>query len=208
MGQKVIIALIALALGNLLVLNYRVFTRPSTEITKQDISQMIESVITTLPRRVAQEHELDQKESTAAAISPSASPTSAPRIRAISPVPRESFINIGTGSFSSEYDWGNVPGAQVTIDGGAYGVIQSAVFEATVNTPNGVEDVQLRLYNVTASRPVWNSELFFPSGGQTRFLVSPSVVLDPGSNVYQVQMKTQFAAKANLDVARVHILSN
>jgi hypothetical protein len=147
------------------------------------------------------------KESTASA-GAAGGLTAAPARTTASATARESFISIATGSYSSEYDWGDVPGAQVTIDSGAYGTLKSVIFEATVNTPNGNEDVNVRLYNDTDKHPVWFSDLFFPSATATHFLVSKPLSLDPGVKAYKVQMKTQFATKAHLDLARIHIIAN
>lgn len=211
MNRIIVIIVLAIALGNIAVLDYLLLTRGFSETTTKEIVKIVESIRTTPPpsdnkcpgscldaiKDATSAATAAPRVATAGAMQPSASRTAA--------VARESFITVGTGSYSSEYDWGDVPGAQVTIDGLAYGPIRSAVFEATVTTPNGAEDVQLRLYNVTDSRPVWNSDLFFPSGSQTRFLVSPSLTLEPGAKLYKVQMKTQFKTNANLDVARIHV---
>ncbi len=123
------------------------------------------------------------------------------------PTAKEYFIPFGTGAISST-DWQDVPGLQATINGSSYGVIKSATFEVSIHVPTGNETAEVQLFNVTAGHPVWFSDLIFSGGSTPQFLTSPPVTLDPGSNSYKVQMKTQLGYSANLDQARVHITTN
>lgn len=123
------------------------------------------------------------------------------------PQTKEFYFPFGSGS-STAVDWTDVPGLQIYVDTTKYGKIKSAVFEASVNVPNGVEDVYVRLWNVTDQHMVWNSELFFPSGTTTTYLVSPAITIDPGNKLYKVQMKTQLKAPAYLNQARIHMLTD
>jgi hypothetical protein len=195
---------LGICFANLAFLDYQYATqRPPERITKSQLTSLIRSLIPSV--------DSTSKTATSAASNKagmSTAPTPAPTASTQKAhVLRESFITIGNGSFHSEYDWGDVSGAQVTIDGASYGHITSAVFEATVNEPNGAEDVWLRLYDVTDKRPVWNSEMFYPNGSATRFLVSPQITIDAQTKIYQVQMKTQFRTNASLDLARIHLFS-
>jgi hypothetical protein len=202
-GHKLAIIVVAVIMANLLALNLKVFTQTVPVVTKHEIIKIVESVI---PGKQADETDCGPRcEEMIRNATASATAQDSSTSGSTSGTSREAFITIGTGSFSSEYDWGDVPGAQVSVDGSSYGTIKTAVFEATVNTPDGAEDVSVRLYNQTDNRPVWNSDLFFPSGSATRFLVSAPISLEPGSKVYKVQMKTQFATHAKLDLARIHI---
>lgn len=213
MGKKTILVLLAICIANLVYLDYYITTqKPSEQPTEQELVRLIQPLIPTLA--VAPGQEVAVATGTNTTPTPTLAPSPAPQAASTQAlggqparVQRESFVTVGNGSFNSEYDWGDVPGAQVTINGGSYGAITSAVFEATVNEPNGAQDVSLRLYNVTDGHPVWNSEMFFPSGGATRFLVSPQITIEPKAAVYQVQMKTQFRTNASLDLARIHLFS-
>jgi len=120
---------------------------------------------------------------------------------------KEFYFPLGSGS-STASDWTDVPGLQIYIDTAKYGKIKSAVFEASVNVPSGVEDVYVRLFNATDQHSVWYSDLFFPSGTTITYLVSPIITLDPGNKLYKVQMKTQLKASANLNQARIHIITD
>lgn len=208
------IGIVAFILGNIAVLDYLYVTRDTRPVTKQEVTQIIKEETSQTPSMQSggcgaecKEEIAKQLKAAAAQVAPTAAAPKKPSASFSTSPAGESFINIGTGSYSSEYDWGDVPGAQVSFDAGAYGSIKSAVFEATVTTPNGAEDVELRLYNATDNHPVWGSDISFPSGDTVRFKVSSSMSLDPGSKVYKVQMKTQFATHANLDLARIHITS-
>lgn len=201
MNRFIVIIVLTAALGNIAVLDYLYVTRDTPPVTKQEVTNVIREVVTQTPAAATDTCGKECRDQIAKEMRAAATPRTS-----FSPSPAsESFINIGTGSYSSEYDWGDVPGAQVSFDAGAYGQIKTAVLEATVTTPNGNEDVQLRLYNDTDKHPVWGSDLSFPSGDPVRFKVSSNMSLDPGSKIYKIQMKTQFATNANLDVARVHI---
>ena len=114
------------------------------------------------------------------------------------------YVLLGSGTVSSD-EWTDVPGIKATVDTAKYGRIKKVVFEATTHVPNANEFLYVRLYNESDNHPVWDSELYFPSGTIQYFLVSPAIKLDPGINIYKVQMKTQLKFPANLDQARIHI---
>ena len=120
---------------------------------------------------------------------------------------KEYYIPFGAGYVSSS-DWFDVPGLEASIDGSAYGKIKSATFEVSVRVPTGNETAEVRLYNVTAAHPVWNSNAMFTGGGSTQFLTSSPISLDSGNNFYKVQMKTQLSYPAYIDQSRVHITTN
>lgn len=123
------------------------------------------------------------------------------------PQTKEFYFPLGSGS-STANDWTDVPGLQIYVDTSKYAKIKSAYFEASVNVPNTVEDVYVRLVNATDQRPVWFSDLFFPSGTTTTYLVSPAITLDSGNKLYKLQMKTQLKAPAFLNQARIHIITD
>ncbi len=118
---------------------------------------------------------------------------------------KEYFIPFGTG-YASSTDWFDVPGMQVAIDGSAYGKIKQTNFEVSIRVPTGNESVDVQLFNVTAGHPVWNSAISY-SGGTASGVLFSVISLDPGTNVYKVQMRTQLASPAYLDQARVHVVT-
>lgn len=117
---------------------------------------------------------------------------------------KEYFIPIGGGS-GNPMTYTNVNGLQVYVDSSQYGKIKQVLFEASVDVPTANQFVQVRLFNMTAKHPVWFSDLFFPGGVTPMFNVSAPITLDPGNNLYQVQMNTQLGFTANLDQSRIHI---
>lgn len=212
MGRAVVILVFILAVVNIAVLDVLWVTREETPVTKQEITNIIRETAVAGSTETTNTACADScltaiKEATAEATAATPSPQSTTASSPSSGSLREYFVTIATGSFNSTNEFKDVPGAQVTVDGSGYGTIQKAVFEATVNTPSGDQDVRLRLYNVTDDRPVWYSDLFFPSGSDTRFLVTQPITLEPGNRIYQVQMQTQYGTNVDLDVARIHIMA-
>lgn len=117
---------------------------------------------------------------------------------------KEFYVPFGSGVNSSD-EWQDVPGLQVYINRNSYPSIKTVTFEASIRVPTGNQTADVRLFNVTAGHPVWFSEMTFTGGGTPQLLISQPITLDPGSNLYKVQMKTQLKFPAYLDQARVHI---
>lgn len=136
---------------------------------------------------------------------PTPTPTPLP-----TPIPvktvKESFIPLGTGSGKAA-DWTVVEGIGAKIDPADYGDIKQVTFEVTAQTPTGNQDVWIRLYNANTYQSVAGSEVTL-SGGGAKLLISSSVSLASGNNLYQIQMKTQLQYPVNISMARVRIKSN
>ncbi len=138
-------------------------------------------------------------------VSPSPSPASVlppASINVQEPAVKEYFIPFGTGTNQTS-DWADIPGSQTTIDFGSYNNIKEVHFETSVSVPTGNETVWVRLFNVSDKHPVWYSEV---STINSNLVISPAIIYDSGSKVYQVQMKTQLQYLANLVQARIHII--
>lgn len=118
----------------------------------------------------------------------------------------EFFIPLGTGS-STANEWTDVPGVQAYVDSKQYKNIKKITFEASIVLPNGLQNVYVRLFNKTDKHPVWFSEISMPSSTTSQLIISNHITLDPGNILYQVQMKTQLQAPANLVQSRIHILT-
>lgn len=117
--------------------------------------------------------------------------------------PKEIFVPLGTGE-SSAASWTNVPGVIASVNSTNYPSIEQVTFEANVNVPTANQTVWVQLYNMTAQHPVWNSQISMT--GATQYIVSPPITLDPGNNLYQVQMYTQLQYPALLTQSRIHII--
>lgn len=117
---------------------------------------------------------------------------------------KDYFIPLGTASFYSAGDWGDVTGIRTYVNTDSFENIKNVDFEVSLHVPNANEDVWIRLYNVTDSYAVPSSELYFASGTKITSL-NTSIKLTPGNKLYQVQMKTQFKTPASLNQSRIHI---
>lgn len=146
--------------------------------------------------------------------SPSANPASTSNAILVTPTPiviyqsaspavKEYFVPFGSGQ-STASTWTDVTGLQAYVDSGSYPNIKQVVFEASVYVPTGNQTASVQLFNKTAGHPVWFSQVSM-SGGTPQFLVSQPITLDPGNNLYQVQMQTQLQYQAILNQARIHI---
>ncbi len=117
---------------------------------------------------------------------------------------KDYFIPLGSGTNQSS-DWMDVPGVQATVDFGQYANVKEIHFEASVYLPNAAEQVWVRLFNKTDQHPVWNSDVSM-NDNASGYLVSLPITYDKGVKLYQVQMKTQLQAAANLVQARIHVI--
>lgn len=118
---------------------------------------------------------------------------------------KEIFIPIGDGSTKSN-SYADLLGAQVTLDLSKYSGVQSADFEASIWVTGGNGRAYAQLYNKTAGRPVWNSEISTTSGSGI-LMVSAPINLDAGQNTYIVQAKTNITEfAANVATSRIKIV--
>ncbi|MBI3342236.1 hypothetical protein HY024_03890 [Candidatus Curtissbacteria bacterium] len=117
---------------------------------------------------------------------------------------KEIFIPLGAGSTTNS-SYVNLPGVQVTFNSASYAGIASVVFEANMYVTGGNGMMYAQLYNSTANRPVWFSEISTNASPGTLVASSP-ITLDPGTNTYVVQAKTNLNAyPANIIDSRIHI---
>lgn len=123
-----------------------------------------------------------------------------------SSAPLQYSVSLGSG-INTSTTWTNVAGVQAYINSANYGTIQSVTFQASLYVPTGNQMTYVQLYNVTLGHPVWFSTMSM-SGGQPQLLVSNPITLDPGNNLYQVQMMSQLGFATNLVGSSVNIVSN
>lgn len=129
---------------------------------------------------------------------PTPTPTSVPTVK-------EYYIPLGQG-FGTATDWTTITGIGATVNPSNYGQIANVYFEATVRIPTGNQTVYVRLYNADTYQSVANSDLTL-SGGTSTILTSSPISLSGGSNLYQVQLKTQLGFTTNIDQARIRIVT-
>lgn len=116
----------------------------------------------------------------------------------------EYFVSFGSGTGNST-TIEDVTGMQTYVDPSQYNNVRQVVFEASVTIPTQNQSAMLQVFNETAQHPVWNSTVTFQSGAETQFLISQPVTLDPGNNLYQVQLQTQLGSPVIINQARFHI---
>lgn len=139
-------------------------------------------------------------------LTPTFTPTPTPTLTP-TPVPtvKEFFIPLGSG-LGNNLDWTTLTGIGANIDPANYGQIANAYFEVTARTPTGNQNVSIRLYNANTYQFVVNSDISF-SGGAATIIVSKSITLLQGNNLYQVQIKTQLQKDTYIDQARIRIVT-
>lgn len=131
-------------------------------------------------------------------------PTIAQTVLVQEPAVKDYFIPLGSGTNNST-DWADVVGVAARMDFGQYKNIKEIRFESSVNLPASGQFVNIRIYNQTDKHPVWYSEVA-TTGSATSYLVSQPLAYDKGEKLYQVQMKNQLQAPANLVQSRLHII--
>ncbi len=148
------------------------------------------------------------------AVTPTLSPLKTPTLTPtpiFTPTPakivKEFFIPLGAGTGNSS-DWTAVNGIGAKIDPADYGDIKSVTFEVAAQVPTGNQQIWIRLYNAGTSQSVSGSDVTLSGGGTATLLISSPITLSSGSNLYQVQLKTQLQANTNIDMARLRIKTN
>jgi hypothetical protein len=120
---------------------------------------------------------------------------------------QEFFVPFGSATITST-TMQTVSGLQAYVNTANYPPITQVLFEASVYVPTGNETVNVQLFNSTAQHPVWYSNVLFNGGATGQLLTSQPITLDPGNNLYVVQMQTQLDFPAVLQQARLHIFTN
>lgn len=199
--SKIGIAIIALALADLLYINWWMIKNQRIDSggQKQEESRAVTEA-TPAP---------------SPSVSPSPEPTASPVVETKTVVEKETqtivqtaqkeiFIPIGSGSTKkSSYD--DLAGLEVSIDSNKYANIESVVFEGSIWVQDGNGKVYAQLYNKTDGHPVWNSEISTSSATGV-LTTSSKITLSSGNKTYKVQAKTNLTEfAAHVDSARIKI---
>ena len=119
---------------------------------------------------------------------------------------RQFSVSLGSGT-NATTTWTSVPGVAAYINTAQYGTIQSVTFQASLFVPTGNQIAYVQLYDATNQHPVWFSTMSM-SGGSAQLLISSPITLDPGNNLYEVQVMSQLGFPTNLVQSSVNIVSN
>lgn len=203
--SKIAVAILALALIDLLYLNWWVIKNQKSNIKDQKLEQArtVEAIPSPTPE-----------------VSPTSSPTGEPKTETktvetktiveketqtiVQTAQKEIFIPTGSGS-TKKNSYDDLAGLEVTVDTGKYSAIESVVFEASIWVQDGNGKMFAQLYNVGDKHPVWNSEISTNSAKGT-LATSSKITLDAGARTYQVQAKTNLTEfAAHVENARIKI---
>lgn len=110
------------------------------------------------------------------------------------------YVPLGAGS-TSNTEWVDAPGAQVTFDLADFGNISQIYFEAQLSSPSGL--VYARLWDVAANNLVSGSEISAPAGNAQ--LISAKVNIPVGGRTIKVQLKSQIQQPVSVLASRLRI---
>jgi len=116
----------------------------------------------------------------------------------------EYYISLGSGSTKSSV-WQDIAGAEAVIDTANYPTIKSVTFEVFLRIPTANGTVYAKLYNVTDKHDVWFSEVI--SEGPILTKKEASITLEPGTKTYRVMGLSTLKYDANIENARIRILT-
>lgn len=204
--SKIVIAIIVLALADLLYLNYWVLSnqRQETENKNQDEAR----VITEASPSPSPEESVSPEPKSSPAVETKTVETKTVVEKEtqtiVQTAQKEIFIPIGTGS-TKKNSYEDLAGLEVTIDTNKYSSIESVVFEASIWVQDGNGKVFAQLYNKSDGHPVWYSEI--STGSATGVLTTSSKIsLSSGNKTYKVQAKTNLVEfSGHVDNARIKI---
>lgn len=118
---------------------------------------------------------------------------------------REYYVALGTGTGEGE-DWKDVENSEMKVDLSQFNQVKNVYFEVAASLRNDNVVGNVRLYNYTDKRPVWNSEVTINKlKCQTATSVPISVPL--ASKTYRLQVKATLNATVYIDQARLRIVT-
>jgi hypothetical protein len=174
----------------------------------EPISESLTSApgVTTSPAIISEEESCPAAclEAISEAKAPSAQVTPVQQPVTAGPTVKESYIPLGSGSTTSK-SYTGLSGVEGVIDLANYPNIKSIIFEASMRIPTANGRAYAKLYNVTDSHDVWNSEVYAEGSAGYR-AESGEINLDSGRKLYRVMMKSTVGYEAILDSARIKIL--
>ncbi|MBI5620959.1 hypothetical protein HY949_04215 [Candidatus Gottesmanbacteria bacterium] len=118
---------------------------------------------------------------------------------------KEYYIPLGTGNTKSNI-WQDLPGVEAVINTENYPSIKSVTFEAYLKIPTANGRVFVKLYNVTDKHDVWFSEI--SSEGPILMKKEAVITLERGTKTYRVMGLSTLSYDANIENARLRIVTN
>lgn len=195
-----IVSSCVLVVANLLYLDYALIQQRAPKLSTEQVTTQRPSDVGCDTACVAEINDRID----ALSVLPSPTTTSQTRSTATTATVKEYYIPLGTGSTTNN-EWEDVTGAEITIDPANYPNIKEVHFEAGLRIPVANGTVTARLFNVTDQHPVWFSDVSAGTSTST-FASSGKITLDKGSKLYRVQIMSSLQYPAFMDMARIKIV--
>lgn len=201
----VLVVVILLLLGNVFVLNYKIFY-PSDKTKEIDTETEFNVVNTASPSATVD----SCYPYSCPDLIKQATESLTPKTVIEKPAPSisragEFYITFGSGQLKAD-DWEDVPGLAVYIDNTKYGNIKKVTFEVSMKILNAHGTSFARVFNATDNHPVWSSEISTESD-KSQLIVSSPITLDLGNKLYKVQLKNTIKEVTIIDQARIRIIT-
>ena len=114
------------------------------------------------------------------------------------------YIPIGSTFSTRNLDWTDIPG-QAEVDSEGYGTGPSFYWEVSVKIGNSNGEVFVRLFDITNSIAVSNSELSVKSASYTN-VSSAALPFWRGKNLYKIQIKSTSGEEAIFASGRIKVI--
>lgn len=118
---------------------------------------------------------------------------------------KEYYISLGSGTAQTSV-WQDIAGVEAFIDTANYPAIKTVTFEVFFKIPTANGKVYAKLYNVTDKHDVWFSEV--NSEGPVLTKKEAAITLDTGAKLYRVMGLSTLKYEANIENARLRIVTN
>lgn len=211
-GNFLIILLFVLILGNLFILDLKIFYPHSplflseaiTNPTPAPFSTTTDPSGTDLSCPTSCVALINQVTSPSAAIGAPEITTSPVALQRTG-VSREIYIPLGSGS-TKKSDWDDLTATETIIDPSAYGTFRQAYLTYSLSNPTQNGQVEARLYNATDKYPIYGSHVIM-NGPSSQTINTGEFPLPAGNKLYRVQLRSSLSYPAYLDNAKMRIVT-
>ncbi|MBI2012340.1 hypothetical protein HYS90_00245 [Candidatus Curtissbacteria bacterium] len=205
---KITVAILVIALLDLVYLNWWTLKNQNSNIKNQNVGERTVQIEASSPTPIPADTE-----------SPSPGPSPQTEVKTVETktvvekqtqtivqtAQKEIFIPMGSGSIKSN-SFADLAGVEVTIDTSKYSSVDSVVFEASIWVEGGNGKVTARITNVDDKNPFIESEISTTQGTPTVKTSGKIPIPSATTKVYRVQAKTDITNfAAHVDNARLKI---
>lgn len=118
---------------------------------------------------------------------------------------RETYIPLGNGS-TQKSDWDDLIATETIINPSAYGTFGQAYLTYSLRNPTQNGQVEARLYNATDKYPIYGSNVIM-NGPVSQTINTGSFPLPDGNKLYRVQLRSTLSYPVYLDNAKIRIVT-